>query len=93
MRAAALALAALLLPLAGAKGDGQSPGDKDYIDSPWVGNGVAPNGTTKVRGAVTCGGETGSAFGGEQAGGWLPQRAGRLGAAERGRMGAAKLGG
>ena len=40
---------ALLAPAAAvAKGDGQNPGDKDWIDSPFTGNGVTPDGTTKV---------------------------------------------
>lgn len=58
--ARALLLAALVatLPAAAvAKGDGQNPGDKDWIDSPFTGNGVTPNGTTKVReGRLECGG-------------------------------------
>ena len=47
MRAAVVALALLPL-LAVAKGGGANPADKDYMASPWTGNGVPPNGTTKV---------------------------------------------
>lgn len=43
------ALVATLPAAALAKSDGQNPGDKDWIDSPFTGNGVTPNETTKVR--------------------------------------------
>ena len=47
-----MCLSLALLAPATAKGEGQNPGDKDWIDSPFTGNGVTPNGTMKVGGGV-----------------------------------------